>query len=246
MARCHAALAGAGCSCVPCGMVTLIARPLYLDRFSWTLGTYVLASSDAGLLWAGPEEQRIGIPIEGIPTRGGAVNEQAAAELAEYFAGERTRFSVPLDPQGTPFRRRVWDALQDIPYGATCAYSDIARELGRPGSARAVGGAVGSNPLSIFVPCHRVIGANGTLTGYAGGLDRKRALLALEQDRIGTFTTEGDGGKSAIWGGYAAILREGEDIVAKSPSRAKGQPRSTTSGSAMIHRTGLPSSDSGR
>ena len=104
----------------------------------------------------------------------------AATQLAEYFAGERTRFELALAPQGTPFQQKVWLALRDIQYGRTTTYGAIAAELGQPTASRAVGLANGRNPIAIIVPCHRVIGADGTLTGYAGGMDRKRHLLDLE------------------------------------------------------------------
>jgi methylated-DNA-[protein]-cysteine S-methyltransferase len=108
--------------------------------------------------------------------------EQITEELGEYFAGDRTEFTVPLAPHGTEFQRRVWDALLTIPYGETRSYGEIARQIGEPGweAARAVGAANGRNPISIVVPCHRVIGADGSLVGYGGGLDRKKFLLALE------------------------------------------------------------------
>jgi len=102
------------------------------------------------------------------------------AQLAAYFAGERTGFDVALCPAGTSFQQRVWDALSEIPYGETRSYGEIARRIGQPGAARAVGLANGRNPIAVIVPCHRVIGANGALTGYAGGLQAKRALLDLE------------------------------------------------------------------
>nr|WP_262927262.1 methylated-DNA--[protein]-cysteine S-methyltransferase [Phytohalomonas tamaricis] len=108
--------------------------------------------------------------------------DQAAEELNAFFAGERLSFTLPLAARGTPFQQRVWQALQDISYGECASYGDITRRLGlAPGAARAVGGAIGRNPLSIIVPCHRVVGSQGKLTGYAGGLTRKQALLALEQ-----------------------------------------------------------------
>lgn len=102
------------------------------------------------------------------------------AQLDEYFRGERRSFDLPLAPVGTSFQREVWQALLEIPYGETRSYGDIAASVGRPGSARAVGAANGRNPLSIVVPCHRVIGANRSLTGYAGGIETKRRLLNLE------------------------------------------------------------------
>jgi methylated-DNA-[protein]-cysteine S-methyltransferase len=101
-------------------------------------------------------------------------------QLAEYFAGERREFELELAPSGSPFQLRVWRALRAIPYGQTASYGEIAAAVGRPGAARAVGGANNRNPIAIVVPCHRVIGANGTLTGYGGGLPRKQQLLALE------------------------------------------------------------------
>ena len=103
-------------------------------------------------------------------------------QLREYFAGERTTFDdLPLTLHGAQFERRVWRALQDIPYGETVSYGEIARRVGQPGAARAVGLANGRNPIAVIVPCHRVIGANGTLVGYGGGLERKRLLLELER-----------------------------------------------------------------
>jgi methylated-DNA-[protein]-cysteine S-methyltransferase len=104
----------------------------------------------------------------------------ASSQLAEYLAGERRAFDPPLSPAGTPFQREVWAALQEIPYGETIGYGALAARLGRPSAARAVGLANGRNPLAIVVPCHRVIGASGALTGYGGGLERKRLLLELE------------------------------------------------------------------
>ena len=109
----------------------------------------------------------------------------ARAQLAAYFAGELTAFDLPLAPQGTPFQRRVWDALLEIPYGATTSYGALARRLGDPRATRAVGAANGRNPLSIVVPCHRVVGADGALTGFGGGIERKRWLLAHEGARAG-------------------------------------------------------------
>jgi methylated-DNA-[protein]-cysteine S-methyltransferase len=102
------------------------------------------------------------------------------AQLEEYFAGRRIAFDVPLAMEGSPFERLVWRALREIPYGATASYGEVARSIGHPLAARAVGLANGRNPISVIVPCHRVIGANGTLTGYGGGLERKRLLLELE------------------------------------------------------------------
>jgi len=104
----------------------------------------------------------------------------AIRQLGEYFAGERRRFELPLAPRGTEFQRRVWRALTEIPYGKTVSYGELARRIGKPSAPRAVGLANGANPLPIIVPCHRVIGADGSLTGFGGGLPIKRKLLALE------------------------------------------------------------------
>lgn len=113
----------------------------------------------------------------------------AVDQLEEYFGGRRTEFDLELEMVGTTFQRRVWSALQTIPYGQTRSYGQIATQLGAPGASRAVGLANGRNPISIIVPCHRVIGANGSLTGYGGGLNRKRALLDLEKGRALTMPT---------------------------------------------------------
>ncbi|MBM7059280.1 methylated-DNA--[protein]-cysteine S-methyltransferase [Pseudomonas sp. UL073] len=101
-------------------------------------------------------------------------------QLDEYFAGQRERFELRLAPSGTAFQQQVWQALQEIPYGRTWSYSELARHIGKPEAVRAVGTANGANPIAIVIPCHRVIGANGTLTGYAGGVERKQQLLQLE------------------------------------------------------------------
>ena len=106
--------------------------------------------------------------------------DEAADQLRDYFAGERSDFDLPLAMEGTPFQQRVWQELCEIPYGQTISYGELARRVGRPGSARAVGLANGRNPVAIIVPCHRVIGSNGKLTGYGGGLDRKAWLLDHE------------------------------------------------------------------
>ena len=115
----------------------------------------------------------------------------ARHQLAEYFAGERTSFDAPLSMDGTPFQRRVWEALASIPFGQTITYGELARRVGLPSGARAVGGANARNPVSIIVPCHRVIGIDGSLTGYAGGEERKRWLLAFER-RVAALTKVGD------------------------------------------------------
>ena len=115
--------------------------------------------------------------------RDDALLEPVRRQLAEYFAGQRSEFDVLLRPTGVPFQLKVWDALLKIPYGETASYGEIAREIGHPTAFRAVGAANGQNPIAIIVPCHRVIGSNGSLTGYGGGLPTKRALLDLEAGR---------------------------------------------------------------
>lgn len=112
-----------------------------------------------------------------------ALLSKTKRELEEYFSGVRTSFTVPLLAEGTPFQQAVWQFLTDIPYGETATYGQIAARLGRPGAARAVGMACNRNPIAIIIPCHRVVGADGGLTGYAGGLDVKARLLLLEQER---------------------------------------------------------------
>jgi methylated-DNA-[protein]-cysteine S-methyltransferase len=145
------------------------------------LGPLTALASDAGLmgLWFDYQEHSPGLlDAPEDPTQRWLA--QTRIELDEYFAGHRRRFEMALAPQGTPFQEAVWRVLFTIACGDTISYGRIARELGNPLASRAVGAAVGRNPISIIVPCHRVIGENGTLTGYAGGLHRKQALLDLE------------------------------------------------------------------
>jgi len=136
-----------------------------------------------GLLLHGEGDTLVAIDFGAEPVQDETsdVLEDAATQLQEYFAGERREFDLPLAARGTAFQQRVWAALAEIPYGHTMTYGQVAARLGLvPGASRAVGSANGSNPIPIVVPCHRVIGANGTLTGFGGGIDRKRTLLALE------------------------------------------------------------------
>lgn len=146
------------------------------------VGELTLVASGAGLaavLWPNDDPRRVRL---GPRTWDEAHPVLCAAErqLAAYFAGRLRSFDLPLDPAGTAFQRQVWQALQAIPYGETRSYGALAAALGRPSAARAVGAANGRNPLSIVVPCHRVVGAGGALTGFAGGLAIKARLLALE------------------------------------------------------------------
>jgi methylated-DNA-[protein]-cysteine S-methyltransferase len=146
------------------------------------VGTLTLVASDEGLaaiLWEHDRAGRARLNIEAEDKRHPVLLE-AERQLKEYFAGRRTRFTLPLDLSGTPFQQQVWRALLTIPFGETRSYAQIARQIGKPGAARAVGAANGRNPVSIVAPCHRVIGATGGLTGYGGGLDVKARLLALE------------------------------------------------------------------
>ncbi|MGW7557403.1 methylated-DNA--[protein]-cysteine S-methyltransferase [Streptomyces rimosus] len=124
-----------------------------------------------------PPQESFGLPEDITEPPFAAVVRQ----LRAYFDGTLTDFDLPLAPRGTPFQRRVWDALREIPYGATLSYGQLAERLGKPSAARAVGLANGKNPIGIIIPCHRVIGASGSLTGYGGGLDRKRRLLSFER-----------------------------------------------------------------
>ncbi|WP_421120922.1 methylated-DNA--[protein]-cysteine S-methyltransferase [Aquihabitans daechungensis] len=153
------------------------------DRFtrvSSPVGDLILTGDGAaltGCFFTGPDH--VTDPSAGLARDDDAFAD-AAAQLGEYFAGGRTAFDLPLDPSGTAFQLRVWQQLRTIPYGATCSYAEVARGIGSTTGFRAVGLANGRNPISIIVPCHRVIGANGSLTGYGGGLERKRFLLDLE------------------------------------------------------------------
>ena len=139
------------------------------------LGPFELIASDAGLTRA-----RFAGHAAPAPEPDGPLAD-AAAQLEAYFAGDLQAFDVALDLGGTPFQRAVWDALRAIPYGETTTYRELAAQLGRPAAVRAVGAAVGRTPVPVVVPCHRVLGSDGSLTGYVGGLERKRALLDLER-----------------------------------------------------------------
>jgi methylated-DNA-[protein]-cysteine S-methyltransferase len=126
------------------------------------------------------QEGRTAIPVQPGWERSEEPFAALGAQLADYWDGRRTTFDLPLETEGSPFQRRVWRALQDIPYGETISYGELARRIRVPSAARAVGVANGHNPICVIVPCHRVIGADGGLTGFGGGLERKRLLLELE------------------------------------------------------------------
>ena len=149
------------------------------------VGRLTLVATHAGLsgvLWPSDNPFRVRLgPMDAAPDH--PVLREARDQLDAYFAGSRTAFDLPLDATGTDFQKKVWAALLRIPYGQTRSYRDIAREIGQPTATRAVGAANGRNPISIVVPCHRVIGATGALTGFGGGLDAKEKLLAIEGHR---------------------------------------------------------------
>ncbi len=156
----------------------------HLIRTDSPVGELTLVASDAGLrnvLWTNGRPGRVVPPPGPVVARPHPVLEDARAQLAQYFAYERQTFDVPLDLAGTESQRAAWLALADIPYGETVSYGEQARRRGRPGAARAIGAANGRNPVSIILPCHRVVGIGGALTGYAAGLDVKIALLEHER-----------------------------------------------------------------
>ncbi|KRC80229.1 methylated-DNA--[protein]-cysteine S-methyltransferase [Sphingomonas sp. Root241] len=150
------------------------------------VGTLTLVASDAGLaaiLWENDRPGRVKLgALEEAPDHPLLI--EAERQIRDYFAGERTSFSIPLDFRGTDFQKSVWAALLTIPFGETRSYGEIARQIGRPSASRAVGAANGRNPISIVAPCHRVIGTNGALTGFAGGLEAKELLLRLENRSV--------------------------------------------------------------
>lgn len=155
----------------------------YYTEIDSIVGNLLLTSDDQCLTRVCFEVSRNRPPLEDDwkehPSH--PVLKTARHQLEEYFAGKRRTFDLPLGPQGTPFQQSVWNALRTIPYGETQSYGDIARAIGKPKAVRAVGAANGANPLPIVVPCHRVVGADGSLTGFGGGLPHKKRLLALER-----------------------------------------------------------------
>jgi methylated-DNA-[protein]-cysteine S-methyltransferase len=156
----------------------------YFTEITSPIGDLTLTSDGRALTGLYMNEHRHRPPLDPAAVRDAAPFEEARWQLSQYFAGERTAFDLELNPSGTPFQREVWQALTEIPYGETVSYGELARRLGRPAASRAVGLANGRNPISIVVPCHRVVGASGSLTGYGGGLERKRFLLELEAGRF--------------------------------------------------------------
>lgn len=155
--------------------------PMLYNRIRTPIGPIVLAGDGEALGFVGLPESRHPLDIPPEWVHSAQAFTQAKHQFDAYFAGELTDFDLPLAPQGTEFQQRVWMALRAIPYATTISYVELARRIGNPKASRAVGLANGANPLSIIVPCHRVIGANGSLTGYGGGLMAKRHLLDLER-----------------------------------------------------------------
>lgn len=157
---------------------------LYFEHMDSPVGTLTLAADDTGLRHIEFPENRHPVSrerwIPGARGRAAEVLRETRAQLDAYFAGERTTFELPLHPAGTAFQVQVWTTLARIPFGSTWSYRDLAHAVGKPSATRAVGAANGRNPLPIVLPCHRVIGADGSLTGFGGGLPTKAALLQLE------------------------------------------------------------------
>jgi methylated-DNA-[protein]-cysteine S-methyltransferase len=149
----------------------------FSTQFPTTVGPLTLEGDDRVLT-------RVGFGAATTPQGDAQAVSAAAIQLEQYLAGERTEFDLDVEVDGTDFERRVWDAVRAIPYGQTASYAEIARQIGRPGACRAVGRANGRNPLAVIVPCHRVVGSDGSLTGYAGGIEMKRALLDLEAANV--------------------------------------------------------------
>ncbi len=147
---------------------------LFVQYYQSPIGYLKITASETALL-------KIEHATEQGENTENSITKQTQMQLEDYFAGKRKSFDIPLDLQGTDFQKQVWQALIQIPYGKTCSYKELAQAIEKPKAIRAVGGANNKNPVSIIVPCHRVIGANKKLVGYAGGLDRKEGLLALEQ-----------------------------------------------------------------
>jgi methylated-DNA-[protein]-cysteine S-methyltransferase len=161
--------------------MTTTAGPILFSRIDTPVGPLVLAASAGGLHAIEFQPSRYPVARDGTWREGDhPILRQAATELGEYFAGRRRTFDLALAPRGTAFQQAVWRTLATIPYGETISYTELAARVGRPSAARAVGAANGRNPLPIVLPCHRVIGASGSLTGFGGGLPTKRFLLELE------------------------------------------------------------------
>ena len=156
------------------------AETIHVDEMPSPVGRLLLLADAQGLREIRFETERHPRPVSPHWLRSSAALAFAREQLEKYFAGTRTGFDLPLHPQGTAFQQAVWQALLRIPRGGTTSYGRLGADIGKPAAVRAVGAAVGRNPISVVVPCHRVLGSDGSLTGYAGGLDRKIRLLQLE------------------------------------------------------------------
>ncbi|HEY7887369.1 MAG TPA: methylated-DNA--[protein]-cysteine S-methyltransferase [Steroidobacteraceae bacterium] len=168
---------------------------VYWHEIDSPVGGLLLAGDGASLIQVGFQSGPRPLRVAGDWIENSKPFRTVIAQLVAYFAGERRSFDLPLAPRGTEFQRRVWRALTEIPYGKTISYGELARRIGNPSASRAVGLANGANPLPIVVPCHRVIGANGSLTGFGGGLPIKQRLLALEEGG-----EQGAGSQEALFG----------------------------------------------
>lgn len=163
---------------------------IHYSLMQTAVGELLLVAEDGVLRGIYMEQHKRGPVIGEQWSRDDDALRMASAQLEEYFAGARKQFDLPLGARGTPFQEKVWAALAAIPYGSTITYQELARAIGVPKSVRAVGAAVGRNPVSIIIPCHRVVGTDGSLTGYAGGTQRKRWLLEFERTRT-QFSLDG-------------------------------------------------------
>jgi methylated-DNA-[protein]-cysteine S-methyltransferase len=162
---------------------------LFYKEMESPVGKLKLVASATALvavLWEQERPNRVGLGTPELDQQHSILLE-TERQLSEYFAGKRTQFELPLEPRGSEFQERVWGALREIPFGKTRSYRDLAEAIGSPKASRAIGAANGKNPLSIVVPCHRVIGTDRTLTGFAGGLETKATLLALEARAAGSM-----------------------------------------------------------
>jgi len=157
---------------------------IFYTHLETPVGKLLLVAKDGALCRV--DFPRSGSPVapDGAWQKDSSALREPARQLRAYFAGELERFDFPLSPEGTPFQQKVWNELCEIPYGTTISYGELARRIGNPKASRAVGLANGSNPIPIVIPCHRVIGSNGKLTGYGGGLEIKEKLLALEKRQL--------------------------------------------------------------
>jgi methylated-DNA-[protein]-cysteine S-methyltransferase len=223
------------CPALP-GLITAQAT------FESPLGPVLLARTRVGLAGAWFAGQRHHPPRFDAPHALDDLLRAATDRLRAYFDGAAPTFDFAIDLQGTPFQRAVWQSLLEIDSGTTCSYGELARRVGRPTAVRAVGAAVGRNPLSIFVPCHRVVGGDGSLTGYAGGIERKRALLRLEEGmRIGAINFAGVGaGADALAGAGAGAV-----AAAAAAGDAGASPHAGTCAAADAGASGDRGADGG-